>query len=86
VKGFGVLVLPGDGIGPEIVGEARKVLELTGKKYEVGFSLNEALVGGASIDAHGVPLTDEVMELALESEAVLLGALFNKARTGASCP
>jgi 3-isopropylmalate dehydrogenase len=75
VKGFGVLVLPGDGIGPEIVGEARKVLELTGKKYEVGFSLNEALVGGASIDAHGVPLTDEVMELALESEAVLLGAV-----------
>jgi 3-isopropylmalate dehydrogenase len=70
-----VLVLPGDGIGPEIVREARKVLELIGKKYEVGFSLREALVGGASIDAHGVPLTDEVLELALETDAVLLGAV-----------
>jgi 3-isopropylmalate dehydrogenase len=75
VKRFEVLVLPGDGIGPEIVNEARRVLELTGKENGVEFSLKEALVGGASIDAHGVPLTDEVLGLALKSNAVLLGAV-----------
>lgn len=68
-------VLPGDGIGTEIVGEAVKVLKAVGKKFNTEFVLNEALVGGASIDAYGVPLKDEVLELAMKSDAVLLGAV-----------
>lgn len=67
--------MPGDGIGPEIVGEALKVLKAVGKKFSAEFSATEALVGGASIDAYGKPLTDEVLKLALGSDAVLLGAV-----------
>jgi 3-isopropylmalate dehydrogenase len=74
-KRFNVLVLPGDGIGPEIVGEAKRVLELAGKKYGAEFSVTEALAGGASIDARNEPLTDEVLGLAKKSDAVLLGAV-----------
>ncbi len=75
MKRFKVAVLPGDGIGPEIVGEAIKVLRLMGKRFSVEFDLTEGLVGGVSIDANGVPLTDSVLKLALESDAVLLGAV-----------
>ncbi len=75
VKRFNVAVLPGDGIGPEIVREATRVLELVGKKFKAEFILAEALVGGASIDDCGVPLKDSVLELALKSDAVLLGAV-----------
>lgn len=66
-----VLVLPGDGIGPEIVREALKVLRPLGDR----FSFEEALVGGASIDAYGVPIKEEVLDLAKKSDAVLLGAV-----------
>jgi len=75
VKRFNIAVLPGDGIGPEIVGEAVKVLQAVGQKFLAEFALSEALVGGASIDAHGVPLTDEVLKLTMKSDAVLLGAV-----------
>ena len=75
MKRFNVAVLPGDGIGPEIVGEALKVLKAVGKKFSAEFIATEALVGGASIDAFGKPLTDEVLKLALGSDAVLLGAV-----------
>lgn len=75
MKRYSVAVLPGDGIGPEIMHEAMKVLNAVGKKAGVEFSLTEALVGGASIDAGGVPLTDEVLKLALSSDAVMLGAV-----------
>lgn len=75
MKRFNVAVLPGDGIGPEIVGEAIKVLKNIGKKFNAEFVLTEAPVGGASIDANGVPLTDDVLKLALKSDAVLLGAV-----------
>jgi 3-isopropylmalate dehydrogenase len=75
VKRFNVAVLPGDGIGPEIVGEALKVMEAVGRKFATEFVATEALVGGASIDAYGKPLTDEVLKLALGSDAVLLGAV-----------
>jgi 3-isopropylmalate dehydrogenase len=74
-KRFNVLVLPGDGIGPEIVKEALKVLELAGRKYGAEFSVTEGLAGGASIDAHNEPLTDGVLGLAKKSDAVLLGAV-----------
>ncbi len=75
MKKFNIAVLPGDGIGPEIVKEAIRVLEFVGRKFKAEFVLKEALVGGASIDECGVPLKDSVLELALKSDAVLLGAV-----------
>jgi 3-isopropylmalate dehydrogenase len=65
-----IVLLPGDGIGPEIVAGARRLLQAVG-----GFELEERLVGGASIDAHGTALTDEVLEACRASDAVLLGAV-----------
>ena len=75
VMNYNVAVIPGDGIGPEIVNEARKVLDAVGKKYGHDFTYTEVLMGGVSIDAHGVPLTDEALETAKKSDAVLLGAV-----------
>lgn len=79
--GYSVAVIPGDGIGPEIVREARKVLDAAGEKF--GFSLNytELLMGGASIDVHGVPLTDETIAAAKASDAVLMGSIGGDAKT-----
>ncbi|HEX5609878.1 MAG TPA: 3-isopropylmalate dehydrogenase [Solirubrobacterales bacterium] len=65
-----IVVLPGDGIGPEIVAAARELLESLGE-----FSFDERLMGGCSIDEHGVALTDEVLAACRESDAVLLGAV-----------
>lgn len=70
-----ILVLPGDGIGPEIMTEAVKVLELANTKYNLGFELVEGELGGAAIDKHGVPLADSTLALAREVDAVLLGAV-----------
>ena len=70
-----ILVLPGDGIGPEIMSEAVKVLELTNEKFSLGFELVEGELGGAAIDKHGVPLADSTLALAREVDAVLLGAV-----------
>ena len=75
MKSYKIAVLPGDGIGSEIVGEAVKVLKAVGKKYNIKLDMHEALVGGASIDKFGVPLTDGTMKLTKESDAVLLGAV-----------
>ena len=72
---YQVAVIPGDGIGPEIVREARKVLDRVGEVYGHTFTYTEVLVGGASIDVHGGPLTDEALKTAGESDAVLLGAV-----------
>jgi 3-isopropylmalate dehydrogenase len=65
-----IVLLPGDGIGPEIISAARRVLDAVGE-----FDYEEHAVGGASIDAHGSALTDEVLEACRESDAVLLGAV-----------
>ncbi|PSL14896.1 3-isopropylmalate dehydrogenase [Marinobacterium halophilum] len=70
-----VLVLPGDGIGPEIVTEARKVLDLINDRFALDLEINEALVGGAAIDATGVPLPDATLEAARAADAILLGAV-----------
>lgn len=70
-----ILVLPGDGIGPEIMAQAVKVLEQANKQFNLGFSLVEDVIGGAAIDKHGVPLADETLALAHKSDAVLLGAV-----------
>ncbi len=70
-----VLILPGDGIGPEIVAEAVKVLETVDRRFRLGLELDEARIGGASIDVDGVPLTDAVLERARGADAILLGAV-----------
>ena len=70
-----ILVLPGDGIGQEIVAEAVKVLDCLSKDFGLKVEMEHGLVGGASIDAHGKPLTDETLALAKAADAVLLGAV-----------
>jgi 3-isopropylmalate dehydrogenase len=72
---YNIAVLPGDGIGPEVMREATEVLKQAARLYGFGVGLEEGLVGGASIDAHGKPLIDSVLKLARESNAVLLGAM-----------
>ena len=72
---FNVAVIPGDGIGPEIVREAQKVLDAVGTKFGHVFNYTEVDMGGVSIDKHGVPLTDEALATAQKSDAVLLGAV-----------
>ncbi|MFT0625518.1 3-isopropylmalate dehydrogenase [Ectopseudomonas guguanensis] len=70
-----ILVLPGDGIGPEIMVEAVKVLNLANDKYALGFELSFDDLGGAAIDRYGVPLADETLARAKAADAVLLGAV-----------
>jgi len=74
-------VISGDGIGPEIVREARKVLDAVAKKYGHSFDYTELLLGGASIDVHGVPLTEETIEKAKACDAVLMGSIGGDAKT-----
>ncbi|MBE5945276.1 MAG: 3-isopropylmalate dehydrogenase, partial [Lachnospiraceae bacterium] len=70
-----IAVIKGDGIGPEVVGEAMKVLDAVAVKYGHTFNYEQLLMGGCSIDAHGVPLTDEAVERAKAADAVLLGSI-----------
>lgn len=70
-----IVTIPGDGIGPEIVREACKVLNQVGVVYGHTFEYTDILMGGCSIDAYGVPLTDEALETAKKADAVLLGAV-----------
>lgn len=70
-----IAVIKGDGIGPEIVNEAIKVLDAIAKKYNHTFNYKNILMGGCSIDAYGVPLTDAALEVAKNSDAVLLGSI-----------
>ena len=75
IKKRKILLLPGDGIGPEVVKEVRKVLEWLNKNKSLDFEIDEDLVGGASYEKYKNPITDEVFYKALESEAVILGAV-----------
>ena len=68
-----ICLLPGDGIGPEIVAEAVKVLRAVEKKFGHSFTMTEALLGGAAIDAVGVPLPDATVEACKAADAVFLG-------------
>ncbi|WP_432473855.1 3-isopropylmalate dehydrogenase [Amphritea sp. HPY] len=70
-----VLILPGDGIGPEIVAQARRVLDLVNEQDNLGLELSEALVGGSAIDADGVPLPESTLAAAKAADAILLGAV-----------
>ena len=78
---YKIALIPGDGIGPEIVAEARKVLDKVCEKYSHKFSYTEVLLGGASIDAHGVPLTEKAIAQAKASDAVLMGSIGGDAKT-----
>ena len=74
-------VIFGDGIGPEIVREARKVLDRAAEKFGHRFDYTELLLGGASIDVHGVPLTEETIKKAKACDAVLMGSIGGDAKT-----
>ncbi len=75
MKTYRITVLPGDGIGPEIMREALKVLDTVSTRSGVRFAMEEGLVGGAAYDRYGTPLPDHILEMAAASDAVLLGAV-----------
>ncbi len=70
-----VLMLPGDGIGPEVMAEVRRLIEWMDRRRHVSFDVAEDLVGGAAHDAHGVAITDATMQTALDADAILFGAV-----------
>ena len=70
-----LLILPGDGIGPEVMAEVRKIIDWFGAKRDLVFDVSEDLVGGCAYDAHGTPLHDDTLAKAQEVDAVLLGAV-----------
>jgi 3-isopropylmalate dehydrogenase len=72
---FNLIVLPGDGVGPEVVSEAVKVLGAVGKRFGHSFNLDNRLAGGAAIDAEGVAVSKDTLKLCKKSDAVLLGAV-----------
>jgi 3-isopropylmalate dehydrogenase len=70
-----LLILPGDGIGPEVMREVRRVIDWMDRRRMVTFDVGEDFVGGASIDARGTPITDETMERARDADAILFGSV-----------
>jgi len=76
-----IVCIPGDGIGPEVVNEAKKVLNFVAEKYNHNMKFEDILMGGASIDVHGVPLTDEAIETAKKADAVLMGSIGGNTQT-----
>ena len=70
-----LLILPGDGIGPEVMREVRRVIDWMDRRRMVTFDVSDDLVGGASIDARGTPITDETMEKARDTDAILFGSV-----------
>src|ERR1700722_6139001 len=70
-----LLILPGDGIGPEVMREVRRVIDWMARRRIVSFDMSDDLVGGASIDARGSPITDETMQKAKDADAILFGSV-----------
>lgn len=70
-----VLILPGDGIGPEIVAEAKKVLDVVNAQFSLGLQFDEGLLGGSAIDVHGVPLSGGDLDKARAADAILMGSV-----------
>ena len=75
IKKRKILLLPGDGIGPEVINEVKKIIDWLNKNKSLDLETEQGLVGGASYDKYGTPITDEVFYKALESEVILLGAV-----------
>lgn len=74
-KAYNIAVLPGDGIGPEVMAEAIKVLQVVAEKFNFSVNLTEALVGGAALDVHDEPLPAATLQLCKESDAILFGSV-----------
>ena len=72
---FNIAVFPGDGIGPEVIAEAIKVIKIVESKLDLKINLNEALVGGAAYEETGHPLPDATLDIAKKADGVLLGAV-----------
>ncbi len=70
-----MLMLPGDGIGPEVMHEVKRLIDWMDRRRHVSFNITEGLAGGASIDANGTPITDETLAAAAASDAVLFGSV-----------
>jgi len=70
-----ITLLPGDGIGPEVVDSAVKVMKVAAEKFNVNLNFTERLVGGASYEKYNTPLTDETLQACYDSNAVFLGAV-----------
>ena len=77
-----LLLLPGDGIGPEVMAEVKKLIAWMNKKGIARFETDEALVGGCAYDAHGVAVTDATMAKAMAADAVIFGARSEERRVG----
>ena len=75
IKKRKILLLPGDGIGPEVIAEVKKIIEWFNSNKSLDFEIDQDLVGGAAYDKHGIPITDEAFYKAQESAAVILGAV-----------
>ncbi|KAK4274247.1 hypothetical protein QN277_017501 [Acacia crassicarpa] len=74
-RSYSITLLPGDGIGPEVTTVAKNVLDFTGSLEGIKFNFREMLLGGAALDETGVPLPDETLSVAKQSDAILLGAI-----------
>jgi 3-isopropylmalate dehydrogenase len=72
---FDIAVLPGDGVGPEVITQALKVLQTVGEKFGHSFHLHDGLIGGVAIDALGTALNNETLMMCKQCDAVLLGAV-----------
>jgi 3-isopropylmalate dehydrogenase len=70
-----LMVLPGDGVGPEVVKETLRVVDWLAKNKSISFNIKEGLVGGASYDKYGSPLTDETLADSIDADAILFGAV-----------
>ena len=70
-----LMVLPGDGVGPEVVNETLRVVDWLAKNKNISFNIKEGLVGGASFDKFGTPLSDETLADTMDADAVLFGAV-----------
>lgn len=70
-----IILLPGDGIGPEIIAEAHKVLEAVDKRFKIGLTYEYDLIGGSAVDEHGMPLTHDTLEKCKAADAVLMGSV-----------
>ena len=80
-KKINILLLPGDGVGPEVCREAKKIIQAISERFSLDITLDEDLIGGASIDKYQTPITNEVILKANSSDAILLGGVEDQSGT-----